>query len=165
VREAYLEYRARAVGFPEALAKVREQRCQARRYLPVQKTFDRLVGLPNALGEAGEQLEGELRATLYDLVEDRLPHHGHPGGGDCLGEGILAGCLLETKLAEDVPVRQQRCRGLLIVAVYLVQAHSALEQEVKVTIGIAGDVDGLPGPEAPLGHLEASPRKIMVSPA
>src|SRR5215212_2217772 len=36
---------------PEAVGQVREQRCQARRHLPVQETIDRLLGLPKALGE------------------------------------------------------------------------------------------------------------------
>src|SRR5215212_4684076 len=161
VGETHLENRARVVGLPEAVAQVREQRGQTRRYLPVQETFDRLVGLLEALGEGGEQLQGELRASLYDLIENRLPHHRHPGVGDRLGEGILAGALLEAKLAEDVPLGQQRGRGLLVVAVYLVQAHSALEQEVKVTIGIAGGVDDVPGSEAPRCHPNVCPLKIF----
>src|SRR5215212_1072871 len=161
VGETHLENRARVVGLPEAVAQVREQRGQTRRYLPVQETFDRLVGLPEALGEGGEQLQGELRASLYDLIENRLPHHRHPGVGDRLGEGILAGPLLEAKLAEDVPLGQQSGRGFLVVAVYLVQAHSALEQEVKVTIGIAGGVDDVPGSEAPRCHPDAGSLKVL----
>jgi hypothetical protein len=37
--EAHLENRARAVGLPEAVAQVREQRGQARRDLPVQEAL------------------------------------------------------------------------------------------------------------------------------
>src|SRR5829696_2550954 len=161
VREAHLENRVRTVRLPETVAQVREERGQTRRYLPVQETFYRLVELPKTLGERGEQLQGELRASLYDLVEDRLPHHRHPGVGDRLGESILAGLLLEAKPAEDVTLRQQRSRGLLVVAIDLVQPHCALEQKVEVTIGIAGGVDGLPGPEAPLGHHDARRRKVL----
>ena len=63
-----------AVGLPETVAQVREQRGQPRRDLPVQEAFDHLVGLPETLGEGGEQLRGELRVALYDLVEGGLPH-------------------------------------------------------------------------------------------
>src|SRR5215212_400088 len=161
VGETHLENRARVVGLPEAVAQVREQRGQTRRYLPVQETFDRLVGLPEALGEGGEQLQGELRASLYDLIENRLPHHRHPSVGDRLGEGILAGPLLEAKLAEDVPLGQQRCRGFLVVAVYLVQAHSALEQEVKVIVGITRRKDHVLCREAPVGHPDAGSLKVL----
>jgi hypothetical protein len=81
VREAYHDERARAVRLPEAAAQVREQRCQARRHFPVQETLERLLGLPKALGELGEQLQSELWAALYHLVEDSFPHHGHPDAG------------------------------------------------------------------------------------
>src|SRR5215218_7992695 len=68
VREAHLEDRGRAVGLPETLAQVREQRDQACRHLPVQKTSYRLVGLLEALGERGEQLQGELWVAIYGLL-------------------------------------------------------------------------------------------------
>src|SRR5215213_7447886 len=161
VREAHFENRARAVGLAEALAQVREQPCQARRYLPVQETFDRLLGLPKTLGEGGEQLQGELREALYGLLEDGLPHHGNPGVGDRLGEGILAGWLLETKLAEDVPVRQQRDRGFLICTVDLVQAHRALEQQINLIVGIPRRKDHILGREAPLSHPDAGSIKVL----
>src|SRR5918994_338975 len=161
VREAYVQDRARPVCLPETLAEVEEQRGQTRRDFPVQEAFNHLVGLLETLGEGAEQLHGELRPALYDLGENRFPHHGHPGVGNRLGEDALVGSLVEAELAEDAPVLQQRDRGLLVIAVDLVEAHRALEQEVELSVGIAWGEDKVLGSEASLGHSDARSLEIF----
>src|SRR5688572_23115489 len=54
VREAELEEPTLAVGLAEAVGQVPEQGGKPRRHLPAQEVFDRLVGLPEALGERRE---------------------------------------------------------------------------------------------------------------
>src|SRR5215204_5221110 len=52
---------------PETLGEVQEQGRQAGGDLPVQEALDDLIRLPQAFGEGGEKLHGELRAPLYNL--------------------------------------------------------------------------------------------------
>ncbi len=73
MREAHAYEQVRVVVVAaEALAQVHEQRREAGRYLPVQEALYDLVGLPQPLGEGGEEPEGELGLALYDALEGGL---------------------------------------------------------------------------------------------
>src|SRR3712207_7221713 len=79
----------------------------------------RLIELPKAPGESGEQPQGELRASLYEIDENRLSHHRHQSVGDRLGEGILAGPLLEAKLRSEEHTSELQSRQYLVCRLLL----------------------------------------------
>src|SRR5215213_403294 len=76
VGEAHVYQRAHTVALSKALAEVHEQRREPGRDFPVQQALYQLIGLPEPLGERGEELEGEAGVALY-----------HP----------LYGCLLDAR--------------------------------------------------------------------
>ena len=70
--------------------------------------------------------------------------------GNGLGEDVLPAPLDEVELAEDTAFPQKRGRGLLVVAVDLIQPHRTREQKIELVIGITGRKDHVPRTEAPL---------------
>ena len=152
---------ARPVALAEALAQVHEQRRQPGRDLPVEQALYNLVGLPEPFGERGEELEGEAWIVLDDPLYGALLDAGDPGLGDGLGENVLPAPLDEVELAEDAAVLQQRRRGLLVVAVDLVQAHRAGEQEVELVVGVPWREDRVFGAKTPLDGPEPDPLEFF----
>src|SRR5919107_243388 len=150
VRKAHVYKGTHPVGLAEALAQVHEQRRQPGRDLPVQQALYNLIGLPEPLGERGEELEGEAGIALDHPLYRSLLDARDPRVGDGLGEDILPAPLDEVELAEDGALLEERGRGLLIVAVDLVQAHRAREQKVELIVRVARGKDHVPRTEAPL---------------
>src|SRR5215210_7613962 len=147
--------------FPEMLGEVQQQGRKTRGDLPVQEALDDLVGLPQALGEGGEELHSILRTPLYDLGQGGLLGTGHPHVGDGLSEDVLPAALDQAQPAKYPGIPEERGRGLLVVAVDLVQAHRALEQEIELVVGIAGVKNDVLGPEAPLDHTDTRALEIV----
>ena len=77
---------------------------------------------------------GSLFITLYGCLLDARD----PRVGNGLCEDVLPASLDQAELAEDAAFLEERGRGLLVVAVDLVQTHRAREQEVELIVGIPG---------------------------
>src|ERR687890_646948 len=150
VRQAHVDARASTVALTEAFAQVHQQRREPGRDLPVQQALYNLIGLPEPLGERGEELEGEAGIALDHPLYRSLLDARDPRVGDGLGEDVLPAPLDEVELAEDGALLEERGRGLLIVAVDLVQAHRAREQKVELIVRVARGKDHVPRTEAPL---------------
>ena len=67
----------------------------------------------------------------------------------------------EVELAEHATVFEERRRGLLVVAVDLVQAHRAGEQEVELVVGVPRREDRVFRPETPLHGPEPGPLEFF----
>src|SRR5215210_2096614 len=161
VRQAHAEDRTHPVGFAEAIAEVQEQGRKTGRDLPVQEALYDLVGLSESLGERGKELHGELRMALYGLGERALLDAGHPRVGHNFGKDVLPATLDEAQLAKYPALLEQSGGGLLIVAVDLVQAHGAIEQEVEPVVRISWGEDNVLCPEAPFDQSDAHPLEVF----
>jgi hypothetical protein len=62
---------------------------------------------------------------------------------------------LEAQLSEGVTVFKEGDRGLLVVAVELVEPYRTGQDKVKMSVGVTRGEDGLLGPIASLGHPNA----------
>src|SRR5829696_6446276 len=138
-----------------------QQGREARRNLAVQEAVYDLVGLPEAFGEGGEKLHGEIGAALDDLGEGGLLQARHPHVGDGLRENVLPAPLDEGELAEDAAILQQSGRRLLVVAVHLVKPDRSLHQKVELVVGVPRREDGVLGPVAPLDHADPGPLEVF----
>jgi hypothetical protein len=86
----------------------------------------------------------------------------HPDVGQRVGEVGLPRPLLEAQLSEDVTVLEEGDRGLLVVAVDLVEPYRPGQDEVKMAVGVTRSEDVVFGPIAPLNHPNTRSLEIFV---
>ena len=134
VGEAHVYQCAHTVALPKALAQVHEQRREPGRDL----LCNRLSITSSDCLSRSEKEEKSLRAKPGSLFITRSMDAfdaRDPRVGNGLCEDVLPASLDQVELAEDAP-SLKRGRGLLVVAVDLVQTHRAREQEVELIVGI-----------------------------
>src|SRR3712207_5985817 len=76
--EGDVDYSALPILLPEVFAEVQQQGRQAGRHLAIEKALYDLVGLPQPLGERGEEPQGKAWIALYDTLQRSLLEAGHP---------------------------------------------------------------------------------------
>src|SRR5918993_702517 len=161
VGKVHVEDRGGSVGLPETGIQVLQQLGKTCRDLPVEEAIHNFLGLLEALKERGEQLQDELRFSFYDLDQHGLPYYGHPGGGQRLGKYGLPRPLLEAQLPKNVTLLEECHRGLLVVAVDLVEPYRPDQDKVKMSVGVPRGEDVVLGPIASLSHPDARVLEIF----
>src|SRR5918995_3205212 len=78
-----------------------------------------------------------------------------------MGEDGLPRPFLEAQLSEGITILEEGDRGLLIVAIDLVEPYRPGQDKVKMSVGVARDEDIVLGPIASLSHPNARVLEIF----